>query len=159
MITGLIGVTLRSLFDGVVAVAGLWAFQIHNVLVPKVAWGLTLVSRLAMPLLMAITKRVQLLPARTPGALLPGDPMTLLEELQARLDAKSRSGDISKPVASSPLAGPISTPPFSETAKSSGAGPTTAPASHAQESAIQHSTRPEPRRSGYRQHSALKVAV
>jgi beta-lactamase regulating signal transducer with metallopeptidase domain/DUF4097 and DUF4098 domain-containing protein YvlB len=114
MIPVLIDAALRSLFVGLIVAAGLRAFRIRNVFAQKAAWGLVLVGALAMPLLAPIVQRLQVLPANE-GIVLPAHPMTLLEELQARIQAKTGSGNVSKVVAgavaggldtSEPLAGP-----------------------------------------------------
>ncbi len=97
MIHILIDAAMRSLFVGLIVAVGLRAFRIRNVFAQKVAWGLVLVGALAMPLLMPIAGRLQLLPANA-SIVLPAHPMTLLEELQARLQAKSGSGALPKPV-------------------------------------------------------------
>jgi BlaR1 peptidase M56/Putative adhesin len=133
MITVLIGAALRSLFVGLIVAVALRAFRIRNVIVQKAAWGLVLAGALAMPLLMPIAERLQLLPANA-GIVLPGHAMTLLEELQARIDAKSRPGNLSKPAASNPLGGPIPATALPKTEKSSGAAPNTATGSHAKKS-------------------------
>jgi BlaR1 peptidase M56/Putative adhesin len=104
MIPVLIDAAMRSLFVGLIVAVGLRAFRIRNVFAQKVALGLVLVGALAMPLLMPIADRLQLLPAKA-SIVLPAHPMTLLEELQAKLQAKSGSGALPKPVAP-----PIPTP-------------------------------------------------
>jgi beta-lactamase regulating signal transducer with metallopeptidase domain len=69
---------------------GLRIFRVRNVLAQKAAWGLVLVSALAMPLLLPVTVQWNLLPARV-NVVLPAAPMSLLEELQARIQAKTGS--------------------------------------------------------------------
>ena len=98
MIHVLIDAAMRSLFVGLIVAVGLRAFRVRNVFAQKAALGLVLVGALAMPLLMPIANRLQLLPAIT-SIVLPAHPMTLLEELRARLQAKSGSGVLPKPVA------------------------------------------------------------
>lgn len=78
---------LRSLLVGVAVAAGLRIFRVRNVPAQKAAWGLVLISALAMPLLLPITAQWHILPARV-NVVLPAHPMTLLEELQARIQAK-----------------------------------------------------------------------
>jgi len=92
---------LRSLMLASVVWAGLQIFRVRNVVAQKTAWGLVLATALVMPWLAPVAARWQLLP---PGAtlVLPAHPMTLLEELQARLQAKSaanpRPASITAPV-------------------------------------------------------------
>jgi beta-lactamase regulating signal transducer with metallopeptidase domain len=88
MIPIFIEAALRSLLVGLAVAAGLRMFRVRNVLAQKAAWGLVLVSALAMPLLLPLTAQWNLLPARV-NVVLPAHPMTLLEELQARIQAKS----------------------------------------------------------------------
>jgi beta-lactamase regulating signal transducer with metallopeptidase domain len=90
MIPIFIEAALRSLLVGLAVAVGLRIFRVRNVLAQKVAWGLVLVSALAMPLLLPVTVQWNLLPARV-NVVLPAHPMTLLEELQARMQAKSGS--------------------------------------------------------------------
>ncbi len=120
MIPVLIDAALRSLFVGLIVAGGMRAFQVRNVFVQKVALGLVLVSALAMPLVIPIAERLQLLPAKA-SIVLPAHPMTLLEELQTRIQAKSGSARIPRPVASAPLAGPIVTAALPQTERPSGA--------------------------------------
>ena len=93
MIPIFIEAALRSLLFGLAVAVGLRIFRVRNVLAQKAAWGLVLVSALAMPLLLPVTARWNLLPARV-NVVLPAHPMTLLEELQARIQAKSGSGAV-----------------------------------------------------------------
>jgi beta-lactamase regulating signal transducer with metallopeptidase domain len=88
MIPIFIEAALRSLLFGLAVAVGLRMFRVRNVLAQKAAWGLVLVSALAMPLLLPVTAQWNLLPARV-NVVLPAHPMTLLEELQARIQAKS----------------------------------------------------------------------
>jgi beta-lactamase regulating signal transducer with metallopeptidase domain len=96
MISVLIDAALRSLFVGLIVAVGLRAFRIRNVFAQKAALGLVLVGALAMPLLMPIMDRSGILPASA-SIVLPVRPMTLLEELQAKLLAKSGSRNVVKP--------------------------------------------------------------
>jgi beta-lactamase regulating signal transducer with metallopeptidase domain len=80
----------RSLLVGLTVAVGLRMFRVRNVPAQKAAWSLVLVSALAMPLLLPVTAQWNLLPARV-NVVLPAHPMTLLEELQARIQAKSGS--------------------------------------------------------------------
>ena len=119
----LIEAALRSLLVGLVVALGLRLFRVRNVLVQKAAWGLVLVTALAMPLLQPVAAR--LLPASATLAL-PAHPMTLLEELQARIQAKSASGRPAMP-ATSPA--PQANPPRAK--ESPSPSPTPAPTRHA----------------------------
>jgi BlaR1 peptidase M56/Putative adhesin len=96
MIPVLIEAALRSLLVGVVVAVGLRVFRIHNVVAQKTAWALVLTAALAMPLLLPTIGRWQILPASASIAL-PAHPMTLLEELQAWIQAKSPSGHKPQP--------------------------------------------------------------
>lgn len=98
MISVLIDAAFRSLLVGLMVALGLRTFRIRNVFAQKAALGLVLAGALAMPLLMPVADRLQLLP-KSARIVLPAHPMTLLEELQARLQAKSGSGTLPKPVA------------------------------------------------------------
>ena len=87
---------------GMAVAVGLRLFRVHNVLAQKAAWGLVLVSALAMPLLLPITAKWHLAPANL-QVVLPAHPMTLLEELQERM--MSRGGierKIHRPTAATP---------------------------------------------------------
>jgi beta-lactamase regulating signal transducer with metallopeptidase domain len=90
MIPVFIEAALRSLLVGLAVAVGLRIFRVRNVLAQKAAWGLVLVSALAMPLLLPVTAQWNLLPA-TVNIVLPAHPMTLLEELQARIQSKGGS--------------------------------------------------------------------
>ncbi len=127
MIPILIDAAMRSLFVGLVVAVGLRAFRIRNVFAQKTALGLVLVGALAMPFLMPIADRFQLLPA-TASIMLPAHSMTLLEELQARLQAKSGSGALPKPAAS-----PIPAPDLPQAERASGKPLDSASVPHANE--------------------------
>jgi beta-lactamase regulating signal transducer with metallopeptidase domain len=90
MIPVFIEAALRSLLVGLAVAMGLRMSRVNNVLAQKTAWGLVLVSALAMPLLLPITAQWRVFPA-TLNVVLPAHPMTLLEELQARILAKGES--------------------------------------------------------------------
>src|SRR5215472_3607329 len=92
----LIEAALRSLLVGMVVAVALHVFRVHNVVAQKATWGLVLTAALAMPWLLPAVARWQLLPAGASIAL-PAHPMTLLEELQARILAKNPSGRMPKP--------------------------------------------------------------
>jgi len=90
MIPIFIEAALRSLLLGLAVAVGLRIFRVRNVLAQKAAWGLVLVSALAMPLLLPVAAHWNPLPAGV-NVVLPARPMTLLQELQARIQAKSGS--------------------------------------------------------------------
>lgn len=98
MISILIEAAFRSLLIGIVVAVGLRAFRVHNVIAQKAAWGLVLSAALAMPWLHSTMGRLHLLPAHA-SITLPAHPMTLLEELQARILAKNPSGRLPQPKA------------------------------------------------------------
>lgn len=127
MISLLIDAALRSLFVGLMVAIALRAFRIRNVFAQKAALGLVLVGALAMPLLMPLIGRLQVLPANA-GIALPAYPMTLLEELQARIQAKSGSGTLPNP-----LAAPIPAANLPQTGKASGPPPNNPSAPRANE--------------------------
>src|SRR5579864_8630503 len=99
MILVLIEAALRSLLVGMVVALGLRVLRVHNVVAQKAAWGLVLTAALAMPWLLPTMGRWQFLPAGA-SIVLPAHPMTLLEELQARILAKNPSGRMPRPKAS-----------------------------------------------------------
>jgi BlaR1 peptidase M56/Putative adhesin len=96
MIPVLIEAALRSLLVGLVVAVGMRVFRIHNVVAQKAAWGLVLTAALAMPWLLPTVGRWQLLP-ESASIVLPAHPMTLLEDLQARILAKNPSGRMPEP--------------------------------------------------------------
>jgi beta-lactamase regulating signal transducer with metallopeptidase domain len=126
MIPIFIEAALRSLLVGLAVAVALRMFRVRNVQAQKAAWGLVLVSALAMPLLLPVTAQRNLLPARV-NFVLPAHPMTLLEELQARIQAKSGSESNSAPLSApipqndppriqeSPTPHQAATPPANET--------------------------------------------
>lgn len=91
MISVFVEAALRSLLAGFAVAIGLRIFRVRNVLAQKAAWGLVLVSALAMPLLLPVSAQWRFLPAKV-NIVLPAQPMTLLEELQARIVAKPGPG-------------------------------------------------------------------
>lgn len=95
MISILIDAALRSLIVGLIVALGMRVFAIRNVVVRKTAMGLVLLGALAMPLLMPVAIRFHVIPVNA-SAVLPAHPMTLLQELQARLQAKSGSANVPK---------------------------------------------------------------
>jgi len=91
MIPIFVEAALRSLLAGLAVAVGLRIFRISNVLARKAAWGLVLVSALAMPLLLPMVAQWHLLPEGV-KVVLPAHSMTLLEDLEARTEAKIGSG-------------------------------------------------------------------
>jgi BlaR1 peptidase M56/Putative adhesin len=96
MIPVLIEAALRSLLVGLVVAVGLRVFRIHNVVAQKAAWGLVLTAALAMPWLLPTVGRWRILP-ESASIVIPAHPMTLLQELQARILAKNPSGRMPQP--------------------------------------------------------------
>lgn len=90
MIPVFLEAALRSFLAGMAVAVGLRLFRVRNVLAQKAAWGLVLVSALAMPLLLPVTAKWHLAPTDL-HVVLPAQPMTLLEELQARILAQGGS--------------------------------------------------------------------
>ena len=95
MIPVLIEAALRSLIVGVIVAMGLRIFRVRNVIARKAALGLVLLGALAMPLLTPIMARLQVTSGST-NIVIPARAMTLLEELQARIQEKG-SGGLLKP--------------------------------------------------------------
>jgi beta-lactamase regulating signal transducer with metallopeptidase domain len=94
MISTVIEAACRSLLVALAVWIGLRAFRVRNVLAQKAAWALVLAAAVLMPLLLPLASRWQILPARA-AFVLPADPQTLLEELQARI--RSGSSSVRKP--------------------------------------------------------------
>ena len=126
---------LRSLLAGLAVAMGLRLFRVRNVLAQKAAWGLVLVSALAMPLLLPITAKWHLAPAAV-NLVLPAHPMTLLEELQARIVAQGGAGSKFKPPAVSVPQNDSTKTGESATPKPAGStGASQLPSRHAQRAA------------------------
>jgi hypothetical protein len=98
MISILIEAGLRSLLFGLVVAIAVRAFRVRNVVAQKSAWIFVLIAAFAMPLLRPVTARWHILPASA-NILLPTHPMTLLEELQAKI--QTHRGSVSKSGSSS----------------------------------------------------------
>ena len=77
------GISCSGCLDGACGV-----LKVRNVLAQKAAWGLVLAGALAMPLVLPMASHWSVLPANV-RVVLPADPETLLEELQARIQAKT----------------------------------------------------------------------
>lgn len=99
----LLEAALRSVLLALAVWAGLRVFRVKNVFAQKAAWGLVLVSALAMPLLLPYAAHWSVLPANV-RVVIPEDPQTLLEELQARIKTapQPKSPSALTPAAESP---------------------------------------------------------
>jgi beta-lactamase regulating signal transducer with metallopeptidase domain len=84
----LVEAALRSALLAVAVWIGLRIFGVRNVLAQKCAWGLVLAGALSMPVVLSMASHWTVLPANV-RVVLPADPQTLLEELQARIQAKT----------------------------------------------------------------------
>ncbi|HMG84414.1 MAG TPA: M56 family metallopeptidase [Terracidiphilus sp.] len=84
----LVEAALRSVFLALAVWMGLGVLKVRNVLAQKAVWGLVLAGALAMPLVLPMVSHWSVLPANV-RVVLPADPETLLEELQARIQAKT----------------------------------------------------------------------
>ena len=78
----------RSVFLALAVWMFLGLLKVRNVMAQKAAWGLVLAGALAMPLVLPLASHWTVLPANV-RVVLPADPQTLLEELQARIQAKT----------------------------------------------------------------------
>lgn len=87
----LIKAVLRSVIVGLTAAVCLRAFGSRNMFTQEAALGLVLAGALAMPLLTPITQRLHFQSANS-SIVHNADSMTLLQELQAMLEARSGSG-------------------------------------------------------------------
>ncbi len=83
----LVEAALRSALLGLAVWIGLRLLGVRNVLAQKAAWGLVLAGALVMPIVLPMASHWTVLPANV-RVVLPADPQTLLEELQARIQAK-----------------------------------------------------------------------
>jgi beta-lactamase regulating signal transducer with metallopeptidase domain len=84
----LVEAAIRSVFLALAVWMGLGALKVRNVLAQKAVWGLVLAGAVAMPLVLPMVSHWSVLPANV-RVVLPADPETLLEELQARIQAKT----------------------------------------------------------------------
>lgn len=83
----LVEAALRSALLALAVWIGLRLLGVRNVLAQKAAWGLVLAGALVMPIVLPMAAHWTVLPANV-RVVLPADPQTLLEELQARIQAK-----------------------------------------------------------------------
>jgi beta-lactamase regulating signal transducer with metallopeptidase domain len=86
--TLLVEAAIRSALLAVTVGVGLRVLSVRNVLAQKVAWGLVLGSAMALPFVLPMTEHWSVLPANV-RVVIPADPENLLEELQARIQAKT----------------------------------------------------------------------
>ena len=114
LIQVLIEAALRCLLFVPTLVFDPQAFRIGSVLGQRAALDLAPTGPLAMPLPIPITGRLRFLPAKS-SKVLPTHPMTLLEELQARIQAKSGSATQSRPIVASTAP---ANPPWTESSDS-----------------------------------------
>ena len=84
----LVEAALRSVFLALAVWMGLRVLKVRNVLAQKAVWGVVLAGAVAMPLVLPMASHWSVLPANV-RVVLPADPETLLEELQARIQAKT----------------------------------------------------------------------
>ena len=84
----LVEAALRSALLALAVWIGLRMLGVRNVLAQKAAWGLVLAGALLMPIVLPLASHWNVLPANV-RVVLPADPQTLLEELQARIQAKT----------------------------------------------------------------------
>jgi beta-lactamase regulating signal transducer with metallopeptidase domain len=83
----LVEAALRSALLALAVWIGLRMLGVRNVLAQKASWGLVLAGALVMPMVLRFAAHWTVLPANV-RVVLPSDPQTLLEELQARIQAK-----------------------------------------------------------------------
>ena len=115
----LVEAAIRSVFLALAVWIVLRAFSVRNVLAQKAAWGLVLAGALVMPLVLPMASHWNVLPANVRVAL-PADPETLLEELQARIQARTppeqkQPADAAPAVEGAPLIEPEARPSRNET--------------------------------------------
>ena len=101
----LLEAALRSVLLALAVWAGLRIFGVRNVLAQKAAWGLVLVSALGMPILLPYAAHWSVLPANV-RVVIPDDPQTLLEELQARIKTAPQPKPLSEAVPAAEAASP-----------------------------------------------------
>ncbi len=98
----LVEAAFRSVFLALAVWMLLGVLKVRNVMAQKAAWGLVLAGALAMPLVLPMASHWSVLPANV-RVVLPADPETMLEELQARIQAGTTPAQ--KPVAEGATAG------------------------------------------------------
>jgi beta-lactamase regulating signal transducer with metallopeptidase domain len=95
----LVEAALRSVFLALAVWILLGVFKVRNVMAQKAAWGLVLAGAVAMPLVLPMVSHWSVLPANV-RVVLPADPETMLEELQARIQARPASEQKPQAIAS-----------------------------------------------------------
>lgn len=95
----LVEAAIRSVLLALAVWISLRVFRVRNVTAQKATWGLVLAAAVAMPIVLPMTSHWSVLPANV-RVVIPADPQTLLEELQARIHA-TPSQEL-KPSAESP---------------------------------------------------------
>jgi beta-lactamase regulating signal transducer with metallopeptidase domain len=118
---------LRSILLALAVWISLRIFRVHNVPAQKAAWGLVLASALLMPLVLPMVSHWSVLPANV-RIVLPAGTHTLLEELQARIQAQKTPGlkpsVVAAPAGNTPSQGEQAEPSsISETAAASASAP------------------------------------
>jgi beta-lactamase regulating signal transducer with metallopeptidase domain len=118
---------LRSLLLALAVWIVLRVFRVHNVLAQKAAWGVVLAAALAMPVVLPMAAHWSVLPANV-RVVIPADPQSLLEELQARIKAApapelkpSAAPDEVTPVSQHTAEAPVPDAPASEASGTPGA--------------------------------------
>ena len=112
MMTTILEAALRSLVAAAAVGAGLHVLRVRNVLAQKVVWGMVLAAALAMPILLPAAARWTV--ARL---VVHADPMTLLEELQARIRARGAMPPTARPAVApveQTLVGPVEVQPVAK---------------------------------------------
>jgi beta-lactamase regulating signal transducer with metallopeptidase domain len=102
----LVEAAFRSVFLALAVWMGLGVLKVRNVLAQKAAWGLVLAGALAMPMVLPMASHWSVLPANV-RVVLPADPETLLEELQARIQANTSPEPKPTPQAAAPSEGAL----------------------------------------------------
>ena len=101
MFSFLLEAALRSFLLALAVWIGLRVFRVRNVLAQKAAWGVVLAAALLTPIVLPMASHWNVLPANV-RVVIPADPETLLEELQARIQATPASSDAKPAVVANP---------------------------------------------------------
>ena len=104
MPTLLFEAAVRSVLLALAVWIGLRMLGVRNVPAQKAVWGLVLAGALVMPIVLPMAAHWTVLPASV-RVVLPADPQTLLEELQAGIQAKTSPEQKPAPVAATPAEG------------------------------------------------------
>lgn len=142
----LVEAAIRSIFLALAVWIVLRTFGVRNVLAQKAAWGLVLAGALVMPLVLPMASHWNVLPANVRVAL-PADPETLLEELQARIQARTspeqkQTADAAPALEGAPLIESEARPSVNETGENRAATPAEQKSSYSNsaQDAFPHST-------------------